>query len=54
MDMRMAALVLFALLWQSRVRWFVALPLALVVVAAVYQVFAVWLRVPLPLGWWAS
>ena len=28
--------------------------LAVGVVAVVYQVFAVWLRVPLPLGWWVS
>jgi putative tricarboxylic transport membrane protein len=47
-------LVLFALLWQLRVRWYVSAPLALGVVAAVYQVFAVWLRVPLPLGWWVT
>jgi tripartite-type tricarboxylate transporter receptor subunit TctC len=43
--------LLLALLLALRVRWPVALAVALVVVPLSYQVFAVGLRVPLPWGW---
>lgn len=50
-----AGVLLFVLLWQLEVRWYVALSVAAVVAAVVYQVFAVYLRVPLPWGtWWSG
>lgn len=47
-------LILFALLWRLGVRWYVSAPVAALVVLAIYQVFAIGLRVPLPLGWWGG
>ena len=50
-----AGTLLFVLLWRLEVRWYVALIVAAVLVPAAYQVFAVCLRVPLPLGsWWTG
>ncbi|MFB3078593.1 MAG: tripartite tricarboxylate transporter TctB family protein, partial [Lysobacterales bacterium] len=46
-----AAALLVLLFWRLRVRWIVALPVSLVLVPLLYQVFAVYLRVPLPRGW---
>jgi hypothetical protein len=49
-----AGLLLLAYLLRLRTRPAVAVPLALLLVPAAYQVFAVFLRVPLPrgiLGW---
>jgi hypothetical protein len=49
-----SVLMLGGLLVLFRVRWPVAIPLATLLGVAVYQVFAVGLRVPLPrglLGW---
>jgi hypothetical protein len=48
------ALILFFLLWQFNVRWSTALLLVLIIVPMTYQLFAIYLRVPLPwglLGW---
>lgn len=49
-----AGLILGLLMWQFRVAWKTALPVILITVPLVYQLFAVYLRVPLPwglLGW---
>lgn len=47
----LTAFVIVALLmWQLRVRWTVALTVSLIVSMAVYQIFASYLRVPLPRG----
>jgi hypothetical protein len=43
--------MLLVLLVTLRVRWPVALTVALVLVPLSYQIFAVGLRVPLPWGW---
>ncbi len=43
--------LLLAFLAVLRVRMLTAIPLALLVVLATYQIFAVYLRVPLPWGW---
>lgn len=48
------ALILGFLLWQFEVRWQIALPVVLIFVPLTYQLFAIYLRVPLPwglLGW---
>ncbi len=47
-------LAVFILLWHFRVRGRVALPVAVLAVLAVYQIFAGWLRVPLPRGLWGG
>jgi len=50
-----AGTLLFVMLWRLRLRWYVALLIAAILVPAVYQVFAVYLRAPLPWGaWWAA
>lgn len=50
-----AGTFLFVLLWRLQVRWHVAAIIAAILVPAVYQVFAVYLRVPLPWGsWWVG
>ncbi|MDR8391053.1 tripartite tricarboxylate transporter substrate-binding protein [Aliifodinibius sp. S!AR15-10] len=49
-----AALILGLLMWQFRVNWKTALLVILITVPLIYQLFAVYLRVPLPwglLGW---
>ncbi len=49
-----AAFILLLLMWQFRVRWPIALAVVLVFVPLTYQLFAIYLRVPLPwglLGW---
>lgn len=49
-----AAFILLLLMWQFRVRWSTALVVVLVLVPLTYQLFAIYLRVPLPwglLGW---
>ncbi len=47
--------LLFILLWRLGVRWPVALVITFILVPVVYQVFAVYLRVPLPWGsWWTG
>lgn len=49
-----AAFILLLLMWQFRVRWSTALVVVLVIVPLTYQLFAIYLRVPLPwglLGW---
>lgn len=49
-----ASVILILLLWQFEVRWPTALPVILIMVPLAYQLFAVYLRVPLPwglLGW---
>jgi len=45
------ALILAGLFWMLKVRWFVALSVIVVLVPLTYQLFAVYLRVPLPWGW---
>ena len=47
-------LAVLVLLWRFRVRWGVAVPVAALAVLAVYQVFAGYLRVPLPRGFWGG
>ena len=48
----LTAFLLLMLIWRALgVRWLVALPLAACLAVGVYQLFAVWLRVPLPWGW---
>ena len=50
-----AAPLLFLLLQRLRVRWYLALAVSILLTLATYQAFAVYLRVPLPLGaWWGS
>ncbi|MCP4639900.1 MAG: hypothetical protein GY851_05690 [bacterium] len=49
-----ATALLFALLWRFGSRWYVAAPLSVSVVALAYQLFAVYLRVPLPFGTWGT
>lgn len=49
-----ASVIVAFLMWHLAVRWPVALAVSLAVVVAVYQIFAIYLRVPLPrgvLGW---
>lgn len=49
-----AAFILLLLMWQFRVRWSTALAVVLIMVPLSYQLFAIYLRVPLPwglLGW---
>ena len=48
------ALVLFVLLWRFRMRWPVAAAVSAALVVVVYQIFAVYLRVPLPRGFWGG
>lgn len=45
-----AAIILFLLIWQLNVRWSTALVVVLVIVPLTYQLFAIYLRVPLPWG----
>lgn len=45
------ALILAILFWRLKVRWHVALTVILVLVPLSYQLFAIYLRVPLPWGW---
>ncbi|MBN2309564.1 MAG: tripartite tricarboxylate transporter TctB family protein [Candidatus Hydrogenedentes bacterium] len=49
-----AGVLLFVLLWRFGVRWYTAAAVSVVLVVCVYQVFAVYLRVPLPAGWWGG
>ena len=46
-----AGVLLILLLLRQGTRWLTAIAIAVVLVPLVYQVFAVWLRVPLPRGW---
>lgn len=46
-----AAVLLALLVWRLGTRWPVATALSLAIVPVTYEVFAVWLRVPLPQGW---
>jgi hypothetical protein len=46
-----AAALTFAMMWRLGVRVTVAAGVAVLLVPAVYQVFAVYLRVPFPWGW---
>lgn len=46
-----ATLLLAGLFWHYGVRWQVALPVIAILVPATYQLFAIYLRVPLPWGW---
>lgn len=48
------ALIVFVLLWRFRMRWPVAAVVSAGLVLAVYQIFAVYLRVPLPRGFWGG
>ena len=48
------ALLVFVLLWRFRVRWPLAALASVLLVLAVYHVFAGYLRVPLPRGFWGS
>jgi tripartite-type tricarboxylate transporter receptor subunit TctC len=48
------ALLVFVLLWRFRMRWPVAAAVSAGLVLMVYQVFAGYLRVPLPLGFWGG
>ena len=45
------ALLLAVLFWRYRTRWQVAVPIIAILVPLTYQLFAVYLRVPLPWGW---
>ena len=45
------SLLLSALIWRLGGRPRVALTVAVIIVPVVYQVFAHWLKVPLPRGW---
>ncbi len=48
-----AGILFFIMLYRLEVRWHVALMITVILVPVVYQVFAVYLRVPLPWGsWW--
>lgn len=42
--------ILLLLMWRLAVRWPVALTVSLVLILVVYQIFAIYLRVPLPRG----
>lgn len=49
-----SGLILFGLLWKYGTRWWVSAAITVLLVPAVYQLFAHLLRVPLPrglLGW---
>lgn len=46
-----AALLLAVLFWRYQVRWHVACAIIAILVPVTYQLFAVYLRVPLPWGW---
>lgn len=46
-----AALLLALLFWRYGAKWYVACAVIVVLVPATYQLFAVYLRVPLPWGW---
>lgn len=46
-----ATVLLGGLFWWYGVRWWVAVSLILVLIPATYQLFAIYLRVPLPWGW---
>ncbi|HQE77240.1 MAG TPA: tripartite tricarboxylate transporter TctB family protein, partial [Candidatus Hydrogenedentes bacterium] len=48
------ALVVFVLLWRFRMRWPLAALVSALVVLAVYQIFAGYLGVPLPRGFWGG
>mgnify|MGYP006272295093 FL=1 len=45
------ALLLAVLFWRYRAKWYVAGAVTLILVPLTYQLFAVYLRVPLPWGW---
>ena len=45
------AILLGMLFWWFRVKWYAAVPVILVLVPLTYQLFAIYLRVPLPWGW---
>ncbi|MEA3366468.1 MAG: tripartite tricarboxylate transporter TctB family protein, partial [Candidatus Hydrogenedentes bacterium] len=47
-------LLVFVLLWRFRMRWPIAAVVSALLVAAVYQIFANYLRVPLPRGLWGG
>ncbi|MBD3273671.1 MAG: tripartite tricarboxylate transporter substrate binding protein [Candidatus Marinimicrobia bacterium] len=46
-----SALILAGLFWQLQVKWYVAALIILIFIPLTYQVFGVYLRVPLPWGW---
>lgn len=46
-----ATVLLAGLFWWYRVRWWVAVSIIVVIIPAIYQLFAIYLRVPLPWGW---
>lgn len=46
-----AAVMLAVLFWRYRTKWYVAAAIIVVLVPLTYQLFAVYLRVPLPWGW---
>ncbi|MFO7975704.1 MAG: tripartite tricarboxylate transporter substrate-binding protein [Candidatus Hydrogenedentota bacterium] len=48
------ALIVFVLLWRFRMRWPIAAAISAALVLTVYQIFATYLRVPLPRGFWGG
>jgi putative tricarboxylic transport membrane protein len=50
-----AGVLLLALLQRLRVRWYTAATVAVLLTVGTYQLFGMYLRVPLPLGsWWGN
>lgn len=45
------ALLLAVLFWRFRTKWYVACAIIAILVPLTYQLFAIYLRVPLPWGW---